>query len=236
MGADQGRGMFQKMRRAWRAGLVLFLIFGSAWLLPPMVHHWRHLCPVKPDGIAESYAVPAFARKYGVSCSQCHTAWPDLNAYGRWFKIQGYVREPGSTDGVLQAKDGGGLWTEKDFPIAAVVISRPYDKGTTGQGDYSSGQSEARNRALQDMTLFIAGGDVSNHMSYFMATDFADNNDGNTAESTQYSPQVTDIQVGYHPDRYLNIMAGNRSFWNIPRPCSAPILRTLLYWQFLTAV
>jgi hypothetical protein len=213
MVVDQGREIFQKVRRAWRAGLILFLIFGSAWLLPPLVHHWRHLCPVKPDGVAESYAVPAFARKYGVSCSQCHTAWPDLNAYGRWFKIQGYVRELGSTDGVMQAKDGGGLWTEKNFPIAAVVISRPYDKGTTGQGDYSSGQSEARMRALQDMTLFIAGGDVSNHMSYFMATDFADNNDGNTSESTQYSPQVTDIQVGYHPDRYINIMAGNRSFW-----------------------
>ncbi|HEX2715933.1 MAG TPA: hypothetical protein VHM88_27430, partial [Candidatus Acidoferrales bacterium] len=24
-------------------------------------------------------AIPAFARKYGVPCSACHTAWPELN-------------------------------------------------------------------------------------------------------------------------------------------------------------
>lgn len=35
-------------------------------------------------------AIPAFARKYNLSCSACHTAWPELNAFGQRFKDRGY--------------------------------------------------------------------------------------------------------------------------------------------------
>jgi len=35
-------------------------------------------------------AIPAFARKYGLRCSACHTAWPELNAFGQKFKDNGY--------------------------------------------------------------------------------------------------------------------------------------------------
>lgn len=36
-------------------------------------------------------AVPSFARQTGVSCIGCHTAFPQLTAFGRLFKIQGYT-------------------------------------------------------------------------------------------------------------------------------------------------
>ncbi len=35
-------------------------------------------------------AIPAFARKYNMACSACHTAWPELNAFGQTFKDNGY--------------------------------------------------------------------------------------------------------------------------------------------------
>ncbi|HEX2712627.1 MAG TPA: hypothetical protein VHM88_10430, partial [Candidatus Acidoferrales bacterium] len=35
-------------------------------------------------------AIPAFARKYGVPCSACHTAWPELNWFGQTFRDNGY--------------------------------------------------------------------------------------------------------------------------------------------------
>lgn len=35
-------------------------------------------------------AVPAFARKYGMSCSACHVAWPVLNQQGQVFRDNGY--------------------------------------------------------------------------------------------------------------------------------------------------
>ena len=37
-----------------------------------------------------STAIPAFARKYGLRCSACHTVWPELNAFGQRFKDNGY--------------------------------------------------------------------------------------------------------------------------------------------------
>ena len=35
-------------------------------------------------------SIPAFARKYNLPCSACHTAWPELNAFGQTFKDNGY--------------------------------------------------------------------------------------------------------------------------------------------------
>jgi len=35
-------------------------------------------------------AIPAFARKYGVACSVCHTNWPRLNRFGIEFRDNGY--------------------------------------------------------------------------------------------------------------------------------------------------
>src|SRR5471030_1282052 len=71
--------------------LAMGLLF-SLWFIPPMIHQYLHYCPVRPDGVNQADAVPAYARKYGVSCMQCHTAYPTLNAYGRLFKLNGYVR------------------------------------------------------------------------------------------------------------------------------------------------
>lgn len=37
-----------------------------------------------------SFAIAAFARKYGLPCSACHDAWPKLNNFGQAFKDNGY--------------------------------------------------------------------------------------------------------------------------------------------------
>ena len=36
-------------------------------------------------------AVPSFARQTGMSCAACHTVAPQLTAFGRYFKLHGYV-------------------------------------------------------------------------------------------------------------------------------------------------
>ena len=35
-------------------------------------------------------AIPAFARKYKTACATCHNNWPELNDFGRQFKINGF--------------------------------------------------------------------------------------------------------------------------------------------------
>ena len=59
------------LSRRYLAGSLLLLFFVLASL---------------PD----AYAIPAFARKYGLRCSACHEAWPMLNYFGQKFKDNGY--------------------------------------------------------------------------------------------------------------------------------------------------
>src|SRR5216684_7415485 len=37
-----------------------------------------------------SYAIPAFSRQYGTSCSTCHVNFPKLNDFGKAFKDAGF--------------------------------------------------------------------------------------------------------------------------------------------------
>ena len=59
------------MRR--RGSLVAVLVAVGAVLVPATAH-----------------AIPAFARKYGLACSACHTNWPRLNRFGINFRDNGY--------------------------------------------------------------------------------------------------------------------------------------------------
>lgn len=51
-----------------------------------------------------SQAVPSFARQGNIPCATCHTAFPALTAYGRQFKLNGYIGNAGE---VLQSKEEG---------------------------------------------------------------------------------------------------------------------------------
>ena len=42
-------------------------------------------------GLEQAYAVPSFARQTGLSCNVCHSNPPELTAFGRNFKLKGYV-------------------------------------------------------------------------------------------------------------------------------------------------
>ncbi|MEO8880972.1 MAG: hypothetical protein ABI446_11315, partial [Gemmatimonadaceae bacterium] len=76
-------------------------------------------------GSTASYAtrkvkfIPAFARKYGLRCSACHTAWPELNSFGQQFRDNGYQ-----------------LRNERDSPIAQNNAYFPFTIRVTPQFHY----------------------------------------------------------------------------------------------------
>ncbi len=41
--------------------------------------------------VGTAHAVPSFARQTGPSCNVCHSNPPQLTAFGRDFKLRGYV-------------------------------------------------------------------------------------------------------------------------------------------------
>src|SRR5512143_3739398 len=51
---------------------------------------------------ASAFAVPSFSRQIGQPCSACHTHFPELNSFGRQFKLGGYTL---TTEPTIDEKD-----------------------------------------------------------------------------------------------------------------------------------
>ncbi len=69
-----------------------------------------------------SYAIPAFSRQYGTSCTTCHIDFPKLNDFGKAFKDAGFkfpkddetfLKVPPVMLGAPAQKD---LWPHTVFP------------------------------------------------------------------------------------------------------------------------
>lgn len=70
-------------------GIAIMSVF-----VPPLLSGSNHSCPVlRQEDLKKgpsAQAVPAFARKYNVDCTYCHSAWPQLNRRGYIFRRLGY--------------------------------------------------------------------------------------------------------------------------------------------------
>jgi hypothetical protein len=132
-------------------------------------------------------AVPAFAHKYEKSCSYCHTAWPQLNAKGRKFKEMGY-RFKSDLRGETKAPS-----YMEDFPLGAVVVSRPYDKKSSGEREL---------HGVHEMEVFLAGA-VNKNVSTFIEMEAEDEADwtvevGHAALNYRFNNAVN-IHLGWTP-------------------------------------
>jgi hypothetical protein len=94
-------------------------------------------------------AVPSFARQTGLACTACHTAFPELNTFGRWFKLNGYVLTGGPTAN----------WP----PLAAMLQASFTHTGAEQPGGAATHFHDNDNFALQEASLFY-GGKLLSHL------------------------------------------------------------------------
>ena len=88
--------------------------------------------------------IPAFARKYGLRCSACHTAWPELSAFGQRFKDNGYQ-----------------LGNDRDSPIWQNYAYWPIAMRTTPQWRLENTTNQVTNSAPGGKTITQVGFDLS---------------------------------------------------------------------------
>jgi len=139
-----------------------------------------------------AYAIPAFARQHGVSCSNCHTAWPQLNETGRKFKELGY-RYP---EEIGEDKRLSELFDDH-FPVAALIAARPYDKKDSG---------DRKVRAVHEVELLI-GSTVGKNWSGFMEIEAED--------ETGFEPEIPSATVTYSHNSALNLqLSWGSYFWS----------------------
>jgi hypothetical protein len=106
-------------------------------------------------------AIPAFARKYHTACATCHNNWPELNDFGRAFKINGFkfpkddedfVKEPPLLLGAQAQKES---FPNSVYPGELPIL--PIAFRYSGYFTYNSPQPAAVNAAsgyVPSTTLF----------------------------------------------------------------------------------
>lgn len=99
-------------------------------------------------------AVPSFARQTGLSCNVCHSDPPELTAFGRNFKLKGYVlTDMSPIDKVGNSKS---LLLSKYIPLSAMILlsNTAYQANQPGSQNNSAGFP-------QQASIFLAGGYAS---------------------------------------------------------------------------
>jgi hypothetical protein len=109
-----------------------------------------------------AHAIPAFARKYRVSCQQCHAPVPRLNAFGELFAGNGFefaVGEPprdtvGTGDALLRLQN--------DLPLA--IRYDAYLRGLTNP----TGGDNAVDFQTPWVVKLLSGGQIADKISYYL--------------------------------------------------------------------
>lgn len=85
---------------------------------------------------ADAQAIPAFARRYKISCSTCHAPFPKLKDYGEEFAGNGfYIPEEEKERDYVTAGDDL-LWLPRKFPLAIRFDAYGvYEEGTAADTD-----------------------------------------------------------------------------------------------------
>jgi len=99
-------------------------------------------------------AVPSFARQTGLSCNVCHSNPPELTAFGRNFKLRGYVL----TDMTVKDKVGNSkdLLLSTHIPLAVMILL----SNTSMQANQPASQNNSAGFP-QQLSIFFAGGFAS---------------------------------------------------------------------------
>lgn len=107
-------------------------------------------------------AIPAFARKYRVSCLQCHAPVPRLNAFGEAFAGNGFEFAVGEPPRDTIATGDPLLRMQSDIPLAIRLDTyiRAQNKPTGGQNSIDF--------QTPWVVKLLSGGQIADKMSYYL--------------------------------------------------------------------
>lgn len=122
-------------------------------------------------------AVPSFARRYGVSCSACHSAWPQLNQAGWSFMMSGYRRLNGrelqpTTQDIELAQ---GALSIPSIPPVAILGQFGFDFQEVGR-KASNGTTATRKGSSFDISEveLLAATPLGKNLSFFLDFELAE--------------------------------------------------------------
>ena len=206
------------MRLAGLGALAAMFLGGSALLMVPE--------PAK--------AVPPFARQTGLACEACHTMPPELTAFGRRFKLNGYTlttRPPLVND--IDDHKRNTLWLT-DLPGIAVLAQIGYDHYDRAPPDTAlpyPAQAQSDSFQFPDQFSLVYAGAVTDKVGAWLQLTYngvsgsvgVDNIDIRYSDHTQNNDWVW----GASANNYVTF----QDVWNGFGSYSIPNFNTVTLWS-----
>ena len=132
----------------------------------------------------DAKAVPSFTRQTGLQCAVCHSNPPELTAFGRKFKLEGYTLMAKRTNMTIENQDQD-LKLNRYFPISVMVLlsNTTTNKPIPGAQNSTAGFPQA-------LSLFLAG-EIGPHLGALVQATYSSN-------SNHFSLDNTDIRYAKH--------------------------------------
>ncbi len=106
----------------------------------------------------EIFSIPAFARKYNMSCKVCHSPFPKLKPYGEDFAANGFALKDAAAPRYYVNTGDDYLTLIRDFPIALRL---------EGYLTYNQENSEQTDFTGPSALKLMSGGTITNNVSYY---------------------------------------------------------------------
>jgi len=104
-------------------------------------------------------AIPAFARKYNMSCKTCHEPFPKLKPYGNDFAGNGFQ---------LQDKDAPRYYVDTGDDYLSLIRDVPLAMRLEGYVTYNQGNAEQPDFTAPIVFKLLSGGAITKDISYYV--------------------------------------------------------------------
>ncbi|MGW8282219.1 MAG: hypothetical protein ACWGON_02860 [Gemmatimonadota bacterium] len=154
--------------------------------------------------------IPSFSRQTGLACSVCHTAFPQLTAFGRAFKLGGYTM-PASEQVITQKQGDAETLRLNLLPgLSAMVIASMSSVAKEEPGTQNTNVSFP-----QELGLFL-GGAITPHLGGFLQITY-DGSEGSIGLDNVDLRYASRTRVGSSPLEFgftLNNNPTVQDVWN----------------------
>jgi hypothetical protein len=108
---------------------------------------------------SEIFSIPAFARKYNMTCKTCHSPFPKLKPYGDEFAGNGFV---------LKDQDAPRYFVETGDPELSLIRDLPLALRLEGYVTYNQSNTEKSDFTTPLLFKLLTGGAISKDVSYYV--------------------------------------------------------------------
>jgi hypothetical protein len=108
---------------------------------------------------SEIFAIPAFARKYNMTCKTCHSPFPKLKPYGDEFAANGFM---------LKDQDAPRYYLNTGDPELSLIRDLPLAFRLEGYVTYNKSDSKQSDFTTPLLFKLLTGGTITQDVSYFL--------------------------------------------------------------------